>query len=293
MSTFNSLTMGTDEIAVAADSSSSKQRRRRKGISSSPSQTVTFSDFIPGDIVCTNHDLKKNSTSTELALLLVLAVVGIYMYGFIESIQSLPDVSSGRHLGINMNLAVMEVPTTVTTTSTTTTSSSTDKQHRIGKNNENENKNDIPIPVGIWPVSVGQDEYESMIHVGDMKTVMQVPKFWSPPVHNNQLFTQEQAMQIGTCAEQDPVTGSSVRGTACPISQRTIYVGIASYRDYQCRETLESAFQRAEYPNRVRVGTLQLSLLLYFIITKRLARSLNCSHFRFHNSFIWNFVPVV
>lgn len=115
---------------------------------------------------------------------------------------------------------------------------------------------DIPIPLGTWPVSVREEEFETMIHVGDLKTIMKVPKFWSPPVHNNKQFTRDQAMKIGTCAEPDPVTGSHVRGEDCPINQRTIFIGIASYRDYQCRQTLETAFRRAENPRRIRVGVV-------------------------------------
>lgn len=115
---------------------------------------------------------------------------------------------------------------------------------------------EIPIPVGTWPVSVKGEETETMVHVGDMKTIMTVPKFWSPPVHNNKQFTREQAMQIGTCAEPDPVTGSNVRGEDCPVDQRTIFIGLASYRDFQCRLTLESAFLRAKNPKRIRVGVI-------------------------------------
>ena len=62
-------------------------------------------------------------------------------------------------------------------------------------------------------------------------------------------------MKVGTCNEPDPVTGSKVRGDACPVDQRTIFIAIASYRDYQCRYTLESAFLRAKNPDRIRVGT--------------------------------------
>jgi len=115
---------------------------------------------------------------------------------------------------------------------------------------------DIPIPLGTWPVSMREEEFETMIHVGDLKTIMKVPKFWSPPVHNNKQFTRDQAMKIGTCAEPDPATGSHVRGEDCPINQRTIFIGIASYRDYQCRQTLETVFRRAENPRRIRVGVV-------------------------------------
>jgi hypothetical protein len=113
----------------------------------------------------------------------------------------------------------------------------------------------IPIPDAKWPVTLRDeaDNYETMIHVGDGKTEMSVPKFWSPPLHNNKPFTREQAMKVGTCAEPDPETGSNVRGDACPTDQRTIFIAIASYRDYQCRDTVASAFERAANPMRLRV----------------------------------------
>ena len=64
-------------------------------------------------------------------------------------------------------------------------------------------------------------------------------------------------MKIGTCETPDPVTGSYVRGTDCPLDERTIFVAIASYRDYQCRYTVESIFTRAKNPRRIRIGTSQ------------------------------------
>ena len=46
------------------------------------------------------------------------------------------------------------------------------------------------------------------------------------------------------------------RGDACPPDDRTISVAIASYRDWQCRDTVSSIFGRAKYPERVRVGVV-------------------------------------
>ena len=63
-------------------------------------------------------------------------------------------------------------------------------------------------------------------------------------------------MQIGTCSEKDPATGSNLRGDACPLDSRTIFVSVASYRDFQCRYTVESIFLRAKNPNRIRVGVV-------------------------------------
>jgi len=275
----------------AASSSSSKQtRKRRKG--PAPSSRFSFLNLVPSDIVCTDRDLKKSKKSTELALLLGLAVICLYFFGFSQLMQSMPEISSriGHYkMGGNLNLARMEMDSgignnsnsnnkeeivDVDTTSNSLKKTSKEKKqkqkqkkekekekvHKIAPptvtNDETNNDGKIPIPVGTWPVSVRGEEQETMIHVGDLETVMKVPKFWSPPVHNNEQFTREQAMKIGTCAEPDPITGSNVRGEDCPILQRTIFIGIASYRDYQCRQTLETAFRRAENPKRIRVGVV-------------------------------------
>ena len=231
-------------------SAMSKQRRRKNA------SVKKSSSCFPTDIVWTERDLKKSKKSTELAVLLGLAVVSLYLFGFVELMQSMPEISTKvKHyeLGGNLNLARMETESSVGNSSEK--HADTEEEPKIIEDAA-ASDGDIPIPVGTWPVSVKNEEQESMVHVGDLKTIMQVPKFWSPPVHNNKQFTREQAMQIGTCAEPDPVTGSSVRGEDCPEDQRTIFIGIASYRDFQCRLTLESAFNRAANPKRVRVGVV-------------------------------------
>lgn len=64
-------------------------------------------------------------------------------------------------------------------------------------------------------------------------TGLKVPRFWSPP-KDADLFK----------------TGSLVQG------QETIFLMIASYRDFQCRETITSAFQRADHPERLFVAAV-------------------------------------
>jgi hypothetical protein len=115
---------------------------------------------------------------------------------------------------------------------------------------------DISVPKSTWPVSVTKDtsDYIEISHPGDADIKLKVPPLWSLPIHNNKLMTREQAMSIGTCAKPDPVTGSFQRGDDCPTQERTIFVAIASYRDWQCRYTVESIFNRAKYPHRVRVA---------------------------------------
>jgi hypothetical protein len=84
---------------------------------------------------------------------------------------------------------------------------------------------------------------------------MTVPRFWSPPIHGNTLMTRETAMKVGSCTIPDSKSNFQ-RGDACPVELRTIFVAIASYRDWQCRYTVESIFQRAKYPDRIRVAVV-------------------------------------
>jgi len=240
---------------------SSKQRRRKKG---STKKSSSRTSLFPSSIVCTDRDLRRSKKSTECAVLLGMAVVFLYLFGLYELMESMPEITLRlRHysMGSNMNLARMEMDSGI--------NKSEEEGDQEGVDLENieeidlkaiptsqKKDSDLPIPEGTWPVSVRDDEYETMVHPGDMKTIMKVPTFWSPPLHKNKQYSREQAMQIGTCVEPNPVTGSFVRGEDCPLDQRTIFIGIASYRDFQCRQTLESIFLWATNPKRVRVGVV-------------------------------------
>lgn len=212
-----------------------KSRKRREKRSGTPSS-----------IVCTAHDALQQKGTIELGIVLSLAVLGLYFYGFVESMLALPDVPTGRMLGVNLNIAKLQPDKTLLDVVQAAT-----RQVPASLNVDG-----VEIPVGKWPVSTRneEDDFEVMIHPGDQKTSMRVPKFWSPPLHNKKLFTREQAMKVGTCVTPDPITGSQVRGTDCPFDDRTIFVAVASYRDFQCRFTVESIFSRAKNPHRIRIG---------------------------------------
>jgi hypothetical protein len=227
--------------------------------------------LLPSEIVCTTSDLTSSKHSMEFAVILSLMVVGMYLYGFYEAALSLPDIATGFHVGRNLNIARLEsdggivAAVAAAHVQQQNLRAAPNDEDSFPDNQQQQQEEEKPpslpagqvaIPEGIWPVSIRDevDDLEEILHVGDMKTVMKVPKFWAPPLHNRQFFTREQAMKVGTCVEPDPVTGSHVRGDQCPPSQRTIFIGLASYRDYQCRFTLESAFLRAEHPERIRVG---------------------------------------
>jgi [Skp1-protein]-hydroxyproline N-acetylglucosaminyltransferase len=217
--------MASDLDDVSKKSSRSKRSKRRIGGSGSGS----------------------GLSSIQLGLLLSLGVVIVYMYGFYSTISSLPGGDAaqrklselqavGRRLGRNFNLA------------------------RPSESLEEEFLPDgVVIPRHEWPVTIQNDDvknWDTLVHPGDNVTVMTMPKFWSAPIHNGKLMTRSTAMEIGSCIERDPRTGKFNRGDDCPVNQRTIYVGIASYRDFQCRQTVESIFLSAAYPERIRVGVV-------------------------------------
>jgi hypothetical protein len=123
---------------------------------------------------------------------------------------------------------------------------------------EEEEEEDIVVPKSVWPVintSEEKDTWVTIKHPGNSAFTMEVPPFWSKPIHNNKLMTRKQAMQIGTCTEPD-ANGNFQRGDDCPLDKRTIFVAIASYRDWQCKHTVDSIFSRAKYPERVRVAII-------------------------------------
>lgn len=114
------------------------------------------------------------------------------------------------------------------------------------------------VPASQWPVSLRSEDdstYDTIVHPGDNESIMKVPPFWSAPIHNGKRMTRADAMRIGSCIESTNPDNHSI-GDSCPMDQRTIYVGIASYRDFECRSTVESIFLRAKHPERVRVGVV-------------------------------------
>jgi [Skp1-protein]-hydroxyproline N-acetylglucosaminyltransferase len=121
------------------------------------------------------------------------------------------------------------------------------------------------IPQAKWPVSIRDEDgdFEDVVHPGHRAknhpdVIMSVPRMWiDDPVsiHQNKLMTRELAMKIGSCSVPD-ASGNHARGDNCPLNERTIYVAIASYRDYQCRDTVTSIFERASHPDRIRVGVI-------------------------------------
>lgn len=227
----------------------------------------------PATVVCTASG--PNSNNIELGLIVSLIIVVVYSFGFYRSVISVPDVTQQsfnvksmqtwyQHMGQNLNVARSEF----TETTRLPAGGGQQQQQRreeqesppvsgTGKLNMPYGvpESDVVIPPHKWPVTVRDEEFEPLLHSGDEKTVIMVPKLWSLPVHNYELMTREKAMKIGSCSEPD-ANGNVVRGDDCPLDQRTIYVAIASYRDFECRTTVEDIFNRAKNPDRIRVGVV-------------------------------------
>jgi len=160
---------------------------------------------------------------------------------------------------------------------------------------DEEDDNNDPVPAAQWPISIRDEDgnLEEVIHPGHKAkghpdgvycsnvafryflpishvltlcfmrfncniVLMMVPRFWidNPvSVHQMTLMPRELAMKIGSCIHPNK-NGNYARGDECPLNERTIYVAIASYRDWQCRDTVTSIFSRAQHPERVRVGVV-------------------------------------
>mmetsp|Transcript_798 Transcript_798/g.1750 ORF Transcript_798/g.1750 Transcript_798/m.1750 type:complete len:665 (-) Transcript_798:112-2106(-) len=313
-----------------------KKRPSRNGGGGRTSDSASSTAGIPGSRTRRPRRSKRKSTtnnystgstfdltesSTTLGYVFAFLIIGLYVFGCLTSIQSLPDVnrpsmSAGRRLrlgigraaraigsrfgGGNLNVArdglVPEVvadvdadgqdqqgqvhvegaeevaraaavePVVVNPKTTGAAASGTaDKPRLRGGDNKRRNKDTASnageppiVPEHKWPASINDEDgtFEDIKHPGDSSSTLTVPKFWSAPIHNNKLMTREQAMSIGSCITPDPKTGNIARGDQCPIAERTIFVAIASYRDWQCRYTVESIFTRAKHPERVRVAVV-------------------------------------
>ena len=120
-----------------------------------------------------------------------------------------------------------------------------------------------------FPVMVGEDDMEEIVHPGvaysispnpQLPRTISVPKFWDSTEaygpggvrgflgnHGQDLMTPQQAASVGSYvpARDDPNN-----------LLETIYVSVASYRDPECLPTIESILERARYPERIRVAVI-------------------------------------
>jgi len=130
------------------------------------------------------------------------------------------------------------------------------KNGRIGGRKERPD-DDSTLPEFKWPVSIRDEDnnFEDVIHPGDGKTIMSLPKYWSLPIPGEDgtagsLLSRDVATRFGSYV--DGVRDTDHKNKGDP-NKRTIFVAVASYRDWQCRYTVESLLSTARFPNRVRI----------------------------------------
>ena len=128
-----------------------------------------------------------------------------------------------------------------------------------------ENMEEIDHPGALLAKLTKPKEFENVLaQHPDLKSKMLVPKFWRPTHpfamkddggdsgkdgnvreylghHGKELITPEQADAIGSYDSNN---------------METIYVSVASYRDPECRPTVDDLYERAKYPNRIRVAII-------------------------------------
>jgi [Skp1-protein]-hydroxyproline N-acetylglucosaminyltransferase len=233
------------------------QRRKKRPQSYTYSKILFYiRQHIPTEIVCkasSSYSSKPHAIVVEWGLLLSLVILLLWLCSFGISSAVVPSViPPPQPLGQPINVANPSDNVVVGPVSKVDIPSTGRKDTEVIQSSN------VYIPPSKWPVSLRDEDistYDTMIHPGDGVTVMKVPKFWSPPIHNQQLMSRSTAMKIGSCTESSDPNNHSI-GDACPISHRTIYVGIASYRDFECRSTVESIFLRAQHPERIRVGVV-------------------------------------
>mmetsp|Transcript_7453 Transcript_7453/g.10728 ORF Transcript_7453/g.10728 Transcript_7453/m.10728 type:complete len:565 (+) Transcript_7453:166-1860(+) len=207
---------------------------------------------------------KRSSTSSSnnnnrIGLILIATILGLYTIGLCASIWHLPSPTHRRRRWVERMKMRFGGSINLSTTGIEDVDADADDYEddlQVG------NKSGV-IPQAKWPISIRDEDgnFDDVVHPGhkakgNPDVIMSVPKMWidNPvSIHQNKLMSRELAMKIGSCATPD-ASGNHARGDSCPISERTIYVAIASYRDYQCRDTVTSIFERAKFPERVRVG---------------------------------------
>mmetsp|Transcript_13569 Transcript_13569/g.27555 ORF Transcript_13569/g.27555 Transcript_13569/m.27555 type:complete len:567 (+) Transcript_13569:160-1860(+) len=207
---------------------------------------------------------KRSSTSSSnnnnrIGLALIATILGLYTIGLCASIWHLPSPTHRRRRWVERMKMRFGGSINLSTTGIEDVDADADDY----EDDSQEGNNSGVIPQAKWPISIRDEDgnFDDVAHPGhkakgNPDVIMSVPKMWidNPvSIHQNKLMSRELAMKIGSCATPD-ASGNHARGDSCPISERTIYVAIASYRDYQCRDTVTSIFERAKFPERVRVG---------------------------------------
>lgn len=259
---------GKGENSNGKGKSSLLQRRKKRPQSYTYSKILFYiQQHIPTEVVCkassSSHSRNPHAIVVEWGLLLSFLILLLWLCSFgISSVfvpsGTFPLQQQPQILGQPINVANPSDNHVVVGPAAAMRNGDKPAATNGRKDSEMISSSNVDVPPSKWPVSIRDEDestYDTIIHPGDGITVMKVPKFWSLPIHNQQLMSRETAMKIGSCTESSDPNNHSI-GDACPISHRTIYVGIASYRDFECRSTVESIFLRAQHPERIRVGVV-------------------------------------
>lgn len=190
----------------------------------------------------------KRRKSTSLPILLFFATLLIsYTVVTVRTFILLPDTPVRELFRRNhVNPAIMMQPDSAL------------KNLRSMDSNTFQEKKPVYLPSLISD----ENEFETIQHPGyAMATVtknvtMRVPKFWEPPGGRKSLgeglMSRSTALSIGRKIPLKTNENEMIE---------TIYVSVASYRDWQCALTVENLFYRAKYPERIRVAVIdQISI---------------------------------
>ena len=210
-----------------------------------------------------------------LEKILLMAIAGCFTLGSVVTLWNLPDVDPSERaflrLGDGVSPSIME-------------------------EREREILHAAKEELDRFPISVGDDEngqnpdWETILHPGtealqflgdehnetEEEGFMRVPKFWDPEPFRNiadererhggtfstdsfpgvrrylgnvgsRLMTTQEAKSVGSRVASEENNGELLE---------TIFVSIASYRDWQCSSTVDAAFRFASHPERIRVAVV-------------------------------------
>ena len=140
-------------------------------------------------------------------------------------------------------------------------------------NRKSNNHNNIPKKQN-HELTYDRDQLEEIVHpavellpsLSNEIDNLIVPKFYNPPIFEKyggireylgnfgeRLMTVKEAKSIGSFV---PNYNTNSKEGGEPSQLETIFVAIASYRDFQCQQTIESIISRAKYPQRVRIAVV-------------------------------------
>ncbi|KAL7536557.1 hypothetical protein ACHAXR_007243 [Thalassiosira sp. AJA248-18] len=223
-----------------------------------------------------------SGNNNRIGLTLIAIVLCIYTVGLIETVWHLPtpnhrkrswlrklssisNSGNKKQLPVGGNINIAKSGLSDLGIDDAEGTDDDEEKESSSADDEQDDENADPIPAAKWPISIRDEDgnFEEVIHPGHKAkghpdVTMMVPRFWiNDPVsvHQNTLMTRDLAMKIGSCVHPD-ANNNYARGDGCDVKDRTIFVAIASYRDWQCRDTVTSIFKRAMYPQRVRVGVV-------------------------------------